>query len=448
MTLLRGEDAEELEFGCNFGDLICVAFEAQARGLGKFLGWLAELVLGSQKLAPGTKLWDSAIDEAGNWFAVSILVMLATGVIALATGMLSMKKHNVFFALGGLAAAIPSTYLALGVGGELLKLSDDFSDLALKRLGGEDGFANVFRAVSTGGSGSDVAGFAKMVLSGGTANALPTMLMMILLIIGLIMMSFAIAFRNLGIMILIAFAPLAFMSVPMKGGWGITKKWGLAGIALLLSKPLMFGVLAMLLKSAKGMELFSPETLTVATGLFVVSFMPMMAYSFFSFLGSGNESQAGQNVGSAAGQKAGQSAKQAGSMVVSRGAGVAKSFGGGAAKAGATGASGASGAASKGGASGATSGGAQSGGQSGGAAPAGGGQNGQAGKTGGAGSGGQSAGKPPSGKTGQSGQQGQGRAGAGAGAGRSSQSPKVPESPKGQPQPRPKPDKPQSGPKW
>lgn len=441
MTLLRGEDAEELEFGCSFGDLICMAFEAQARGLGKFLGWLAELVLGSQKLAPGTKLWDSAIDEAGNWFAVSILVMLATGVIALATGMLSMKKQNVFFALGGLAAAIPSTYLALGVGGELLKLSDDYSDLALKRLGGEDGFANIFRAAAQGGTGSDIGGVATMVLSGGTANALPTMLMMILLIIGLIMMSFAIAFRNLGIMILIAFAPLAFMSVPMKGGWGITKKWGLAGIALLLSKPLMFGVLAMLLKSADGMALFSPETLTIATGLFVVSFMPMMAYSFFSFLGSGNESQAGQNVGSAAGQKAGQPAKQASSMVLSRGVGgISKGIGGGVAKAGAAGAAGAT---SKGGGSTPSPGGKNGGGQPGGT---GGGQNGQPGQSGGTGSSGKNAGSTSTGQPGQSGPPGSGRPGSRNSSG--SHTPKVPEGPNGQSQPSPKPDRQQGGPKW
>lgn len=316
------EEAEQIEFGCSFGDLICTSFESQARGMGDFLGWLAELVLGSQDLSPGSKLWDAAIGETSNWFAISIIVMLATGVIALATGMLSMKQTNVWMAIAGICAAIPSTYLALTLGGELLRISDMVSELTLERLGGEEGFANVFRATAQGGTGSDLGGTAANLLTGGTASALPTLLMLILVIIGLIMMSFALAFRNLGLMILIAFAPLAFMAVPMKGGWGIAKKWGLAGIALLLSKPLMFGVLAMILKTADGMTLFSPETLTVATGLFVVSFMPMMAYSFFSFLGSGNENMAGQQMAGQAAQKATAPGRQAATTASMRGGGM------------------------------------------------------------------------------------------------------------------------------
>ena len=319
------EDAEEIELGCSFGDLLCKGAEDMARGVGSFVGWLAEVVLGSQDLAPGTTLWDSAIDEASNWFAIAILVMLATAMIGVATGLLSFKPRRVWWTMGGLAAAIPSTYIALGLGGELLSISDELSDLALKRIGGEDGFQNVFRAAIQGGTGSDVGGVAVQIMSGGTATAVPMILMLLGLVIGLILMSFALAFRNLGLMILIAFAPLAFMAVPMKGGWSIAKKWALAGIALLLSKPLMFGVLAMLLKSADGMALFSPQTLTVMAGLFVVSFMPMMAYSFFSFLGSGNENMAGQNVASPAAQKVTQPGNQLTGAVVQQG--VTKTFG-------------------------------------------------------------------------------------------------------------------------
>lgn len=299
--MLRLEDVDPIDFDCKLTDLVCVAFESQARGLGSFLGWLAGVVLGDQELAPGSALWNDAIEESGNWFAIAIMVMLTTGVIGLATGMISMKGRNVWITLGGLAAAIPSTYLALGVGGALLEVTDEMSKLTLERLGGADGFANLIRAGAQRGTGSDVAGALQTIASGPSGGS-ATIIMMLFLIVGMVLMAFSIAFRNLGIMILIAFAPLAFMAVPLKGGWGLTKKWGLAFIALLLAKPLMFGVLAMLMKSSGEMTLFSPQTLTVVTGLFVVSFMPMMAYSFFNFLGSGNENMAGQGM---AGQAAG-----------------------------------------------------------------------------------------------------------------------------------------------
>lgn len=317
---------DQIEFGCSIGDVICMAFESQARGMGEFLGWLAKTVLGSQKFAPGTTLWNSAIGEASHWMGIAIIVMMATGIIGLSTGMLSMKPKRVFASIAGICAAIPSTYLSIALGGELLSISDQMSNLTLDRLGGSDGFQNLFRAISRGGTGNDLAGAAMAIMSGGTAQALPTLLMLVLVIIGLVLMSFALAFRNLGLMVLIAFAPLAFMAVPMKGSWEIPKKWAAAGIALLLSKPLMFGVLAMLLKASDGMALFSPQTLTVVTGLFMVSFMPMAAYSFFSFMGASNENMAGQQVAGAAAQKASQPVRQAGNIAINKGASAA--FGG------------------------------------------------------------------------------------------------------------------------
>ncbi|WP_053353953.1 hypothetical protein [Leucobacter musarum] len=295
---------DQIELGCTPGIEypMCVGAESTARGMGSFIGWLAETVLGAQEFAPGTTLWDNAIGEASNWFAIAIIVMLITGIVGLATGMVSMKPRRLWASVGGIAAAIPSTYIALAVGGTLLTLSDQLSELALTRIGGDGSFENLFRMVLQNGTGTDLGG-ALLGLT-GFSGAAPMLLLLVGILLGLILMSFALAFRNLGLMILIAFAPLAFMAVPMKGGWEIVKKWALAGIALLLAKPLMFGVLAMLLKSSEGMALFSSQTLTVMTGLFVVSFMPMMAYSFFSFLGAGNENMAGQGMASHAGQKA------------------------------------------------------------------------------------------------------------------------------------------------
>ncbi|SDQ32676.1 hypothetical protein [Leucobacter chromiiresistens] len=315
---------DKLELGCTPGleYPLCVSAESTARGFGDFIGWLAQIVLGSQKFAPGTTLWDSAIGEASNWFAIAIVVMLCTGIIGVSTGMLSMKGRRLWISLAGIAAAIPSTFLSLMLGGELLKISDQLSDLALTRIGGADGFENLFRAAVQNGTGSDL--FGAVSTAAGLSSAPGLLFMLIMILAGLVVMSFALAFRNLGLMVLIAFSPLAFMAVPMRGGWGIAKKWAMAGIALLLSKPLMFGILAMLLKSSEGMALFSSQTLTVVTGLFVVSFMPMMAYSFFAFLGSNNENMAGQGMAGQAGQKASAPMQRIGGMVTGKiGAGAA-----------------------------------------------------------------------------------------------------------------------------
>jgi hypothetical protein len=302
--------ADEIEFGCEFGDLVCVAFEAQARGLSEFLAWVAEITLANHPMAPGSVLWESAIGESGNWLGIAIVVSLGILMIGIMRGILDFSGRQMWWSIIGVCSGIPSTYLALTLGGALLEVSDQISDAVLERIGGPEGFAEAIHAAQQFGSGDDATGAtatAVMTLT-GTSLFLPVSMMMLLLILGMVVMNFALAFRNFGLMILIAFAPLAYMGVTMKGGWQLARSWALAGIALLIAKPLMFGMLAMILSTAGEARLFSGETLTLGIGLIVVAFMPLLAFSFFSFLGAGNAS--GDQVGSQMGARASQGSKQ------------------------------------------------------------------------------------------------------------------------------------------
>lgn len=351
----------EADFECGTFDVMCTAFESIATGLGGFVGWLAENMLGSQNLAPGTNLWDVAINEASQWFAIGILVSIGIGIIGLSTGALSLSPGKVGWSILGILSGIPATMLTLTLGGALLGWSDDISEAVLERIGGPDGFTLLFKSLLLGNLDSSM-GAGTTFATGGVTVAMPTIAILLILILGLVFMTFALAFRNLALMVLVAFSPLAFMAVGTKGGWQLARKWAFAGIALLISKPLMFGVLAMILKTADNIELFSPETLTVATGLFVVSFMPMMAYSFFNFLGGSAEQDAGGSLGSSAGQKATSTTQMvAGRMRLPK---VGRGAGGAAGKSGAPGVSGKSGAGGLGGKNGA--GGSKSGSSGGG----------------------------------------------------------------------------------
>lgn len=410
---------KKIEFGCEALDIVCMSFENQARGLADFMSWLASMVIGDQKFEPGTKLWTNAIDEAGNWMGLAIVIMIAVGAIGISTGMMQVSGRKLWWSILGICSAIPSTYFAVALGGELLSISDLVSKGILERIGGANGFMALFRAASQGGTGNDAAGMGLNLLSGGVASSLPTMTMLVMLIIGLVLMGFALAFRNLALMILIAFSPLAFMAVSTKGGWKLAKLWALSGIAMLLAKPLMLGVLAMLLKTSKGAALFSAETMTVATGLFVVSFMPLAAGSFFAWMGGGNEAHAGGGVGQQAGQKVTQSLKQGGQN-------LKQSFGGMAGGRGAPGAKGGSGSAGGAGKSAAKS------------------SAGSAGKNGSTGSSGKSGGPGHAGFNGPGGQQG------GAGKGRPGDVPNAPRpaSAGGQNTTAPKTRAPKTGPRF
>lgn len=290
---------DDLSFGCEPLDLVCSNLEAQAQGMSASLQWLAGLTLGNNDLAPGSSLWETAISQTGYWFGIAIVVSLAIAAIGIGMGVLSFTGRQLWWSIFGICAGIPATYVALTVGGALLEVSDQISDDLLARLGGVDGFMNVLRATQQLGTGSDVGGQALsgLLAVGGGGLFMPTAVILIVLILGMLIINFALAFRNFALMILIAFAPLAFMAVGMRGGWSLAKKWALAFVALLIAKPLMFGVLGMMLAGAKsGEPLFSGTTLTLAIGLIIVGFMPLMAFSFFSFLGAGGD--IGDHVGS------------------------------------------------------------------------------------------------------------------------------------------------------
>jgi hypothetical protein len=303
--MLRLEN--QIDFGCQLADVPCIFVESQARSFADFLSWLAEMVVGQQDLAPGTTLWDTAIVEAGYWMPFAILVMVTTATIGLGRASLTMSKQELGWVAICTVLAIPSTYFALTLGGELLRISDEISNGIIERIGGSDGFVNLTKSIAQGGTGNNIAGMVTQ-LTGGFG----TFTMLAVVGIGLLLMGAAFAFRNFAVMILIAFAPLAFMAFPMKGGDTITRKWAAAGISMIIAKPLMLGVLAMTLRGMKDIALFSAETMSLGIGLIVVTFMPFLAYNFFNFLGAARAGDAGEHIGGAFGNKMGNAARSVG----------------------------------------------------------------------------------------------------------------------------------------
>lgn len=402
----RLEDTAEIDFECQPLDPVCHIFETQTKGLSEFLSWVADITIGNHSIAPGSKLWDSAIGETGYWFGIAIIVSLAMLSVGVVRGVF---QGDMKWPIIGVLAGIPSTYFAVTVGGALLEVTGKISADLLDRLGGGKGFAAVIRSTMQVGTGNDYGG---ALLSVAGVGFMPMLILILVLIIGMIVLNFALAFRNFAIMILIAFSPLAFMGVTTKGGWGLAKKWMNVGLALLIAEPLMFGLLAMILRATEGATLFDGGSLTLAIGLFMTAFMPLMVVKFFDFIGA--DAASGDQAGSQMGRSVGQGSR---SVIQSVSAG----------RAGASGPRGGGGAAARGG-GGAPSSGGSSGGSTGGASTSSAGA-GSAGKPGGQGSGGKPGGNGNQGSPGTPGGNGTPSSpsrGGGAPQGKSSTAPQTP----------------------
>ncbi len=294
-------DPERFNLRCSPLDFSCKAQQALIDGLANTVGRFFETTLSNVKVTDNA--FDAAVLSSGRLFGLSILVMFISAVFAISFGALSLNKHMLLRGLLGSLFTIPAVYFGWWFTKQALVISDAF---AADLISGSTG--NVLLTFFQGLSNRDTARSTKAALVAGLGggevaqNAFMLIVVLAFMALGGIFMAFALAFRDVGIILLIAFLPLAFAILPARGGSVWVRRWASAVTALILAKPLMFGSLAVLSKVSQGADnLFSPELFIFVVGLFVCAFLPVLAFSFFSFIGGG--SAAGDHAGSAAGRQ-------------------------------------------------------------------------------------------------------------------------------------------------
>lgn len=291
-----------VDFECGALDFVCTTMESQATAMHGFMTWLAENTLGQQRLSPGSDLYEGATGASGLelWLGYALVVMVITAAVGLAFAALTQNSQATKRAILGTVLSFPATFVAIWVTGQALTVVDEISDGLLERLGGSDGTANLLEILVPHGAWD--AGVS-MLTGGGSMNSLTMLGIMLVYIVAMLMIMVALAFRNVILMILIAFAPLAFVLLPSKGGSVWVKRWVGAVVAMILTKPLIYGLLLLLTGTSGGVEtIWSAAGLTIALGMLVCSLMPLMAFGFFGFIASGAAS-AGDNLGSQGAQK-------------------------------------------------------------------------------------------------------------------------------------------------
>lgn len=320
-------------------------------------GWVAEAALGGQGISPGSDMWNTAIDQAGLWLGLAVVVMFITATVGIAGGAISGRGDIVKRTILGTFLSFPATMFAYFVVGKGLEVTDDVSELLLARLTGTDeGFGALITAMLAGTSG-----WAALESVGtGGVPIFRTLLILVGLFIGVLFIMAAMAFRDFVLMLLIAFAPLAFVLLPAKGGGTWVKRWVGAVTAMALARPLILGTLALVFAGLKEVgTIWTPAGFSLLIGFGIAAFMPLMAYSFFQFLGGG---EGGDQVGQRAVGSVSQMGQRGRMAVQSQGT-KGRSQAGGSGQAGVPGQAGspASSGGSRGvGAGGSTGGGAQS----------------------------------------------------------------------------------------
>ncbi len=289
-----------VEFGCGFGDVVCLATEKQANWIADCINWLAELTLGGQDFRPGDDNWITAQAQAGTWLGMAIFVMFLTFIVGVTAGAVLQRPDLIKRTVLASLVSLPAFYFSMFVIGEGLKVIDEFSDGLLSNLTDSGGFSQIIETMFDAEANSDAFAY---IASPPIGRML---LVLVVMMISLFIIMIALAFRNFVLMILITFAPLAFVLLPAKGaGDEWVKRWMSAVTAMALAKPLIFGVLALIMAALGNVEtIWSGEGLTIVIGFGISAFMPMLAYGFFQFMGGGGGGDdIGQRAGSSTSQK-------------------------------------------------------------------------------------------------------------------------------------------------
>jgi len=233
-------------------------------------------------------LWVGATTEFSWWRWAVILVTIVAMAWGITFGLLKQDGVMVRAAVVGGILAWPAAEVAVWTLGHLLNVSEMLT-LSVTGRGTADSFGTQLRDLANSGTFEDRVAV--------TTSSL-------LLAIGSLCLVFVFAFRNLALMVLVAFAPLAFMLAPVRPGVRVITVWASAVLALLITKPLTMGLLALILQTGQGFDsLWVPEALPLLFGLILSVFMPFAAFSLFDFVGTqaaGAAEGAGRSIGAVA----------------------------------------------------------------------------------------------------------------------------------------------------
>lgn len=295
-----------IDFDCGFGDVVCALQEDYAVGM---LSWGMGAITWAMNATAFTTdgaLWVGAASEFSWWRWAVVLVTIVAMAWGITVGLLKQDGAMIRTAVIGGILAWPAAELAVWTLGHLLNVSELLTDSVMNSRGGGT-FAEQLAALANGGSAED---------------RMAVMLTATLLALGSVVLVFVFAFRNLALMVLVAFAPLAFMLAPVRPGARVIATWAAAVLALLVTKPLTIGLLSLILQTGQGLEsLWVPEALPLLIGIILSVFMPFVAFTLFDFVGTqavGSAEGAGRAVTGSA-MRGGQSAaRSAGYQIRSR----------------------------------------------------------------------------------------------------------------------------------
>jgi hypothetical protein len=311
-------------------------------GMGEALVWLLNLAFNNPLTVISASEWQAAFGQAAKWGGVFAVVAVAICAVEIIAGMISSDHSRILRGWAWAILAWPLTAASLLVYSRLVNASDWLTTSILNSITAPEVVAG--SAVVTGATSAATTAMVSMLLGVSALStwwlALIFVGLAMLPVIGLVIVLGAVTFGQIA---LAGFAPVALMLIGFRGTRPMSSKWLQMAVALLLTKPIAAGIVA--LGCALGSEGGADGLILGIIAITVAVASPALAFSFVGFAGaqlggaitahadkikglSNSLTHAGANQGIAAlRERLGGSAKDA-AVIAGAGAGAGAGFGG------------------------------------------------------------------------------------------------------------------------
>ncbi|GAA0993277.1 conjugal transfer protein TrbL [Subtercola frigoramans] len=263
--------------------LIAAPFDWLAQAMGGAAAWLFEAVWAVFDTTTLVDLTDPGYIGVYNiLFGVAVFVVLIFFCLQLITGLIHRDPTALTRAALGAAKSILGSFVAIGLTGLLLEITDQLA-LGIVQASGNTMESIGDRITLLAG------GFATLNITAPGVGAIVTIFLAGLAISAAAIVWFSLLIRKALLLVAIVFAPIALAGFSWDATKGWFAKWATFVIALILSKLVLVVIFLVAITQVSApieADLASiSDPIAGVVLMFIAAFAPYMTYKFLSFVG-------------------------------------------------------------------------------------------------------------------------------------------------------------------
>lgn len=319
---MAGRSCGPIDVGCHIQNALDLILETWTREVSLFGTGILSWAFDSDGSKLSTNAWTVATTMTSRWAMILLVVVVGLGAWQI---LVAIIQGNTRIAVSGFIWALlawPTTLVAVYLAIRITKVSDTISSGIIKGDGRDSLYSAFQQMYNTVGVFENLRSIAtlnvdptKTAMNYTADSILLSLVLVVLLAFASFLLAMVMTFRNYALVVLIGFAPLAFMALPVASMRGWIGKWAQAVFALIIAKPLAAGILIM------AFDMFGDGTsgiMSYLSGIVAITmslFTPVIAMKMFSFIGADSAAAYGSH-SSAIVNSAAQGAVRTGSRAV------------------------------------------------------------------------------------------------------------------------------------